>query len=112
MKKNLNPKPRFCLALTTVSKKSEARNLAQSLIKKKLAACVSLLPIESSFYFWKDRVQAEKEILLLIKTKKSLVPSLKKWVLALHSYELPEFLVLAIQDGHPPYLQWILENTL
>ena len=104
-------KPKFCLALTTVSKNSEARNLAQALVKEKLAACVSLIPISASFYFWKNRAQSEKEILLLIKTRSSLVKRLKKSILKRHSYELPEFLTLEIKDGHSSYLDWIWKNT-
>ncbi len=104
-------KPQFCLALTTVSKNSEARRLSQALVKEKLAACVSLIPISASFYFWKNRARSEKEILLLIKTRSALIPRLKKWILHHHSYELPEFLTLDIQDGHSSYLHWIRENT-
>ncbi len=104
-------KPKFCLALTTVSKNSEARNLAQALVKEKLAACVSLIPISASFYFWKNRAQSEKEILLLIKTRSALIERLKKWILKRHSYELPEFLTLEIKDGHSSYLDWISKST-
>ena len=111
MKKNSNSKPDFCLALTTVSKNSKARALAKSLVKEKLAACVSLIPISASFYFWKNNAISDKEILLLIKTRAALIPRLKQWVIDHHSYELPEFLVLSINDGHHPYLRWIRENT-
>ncbi len=111
MKKNSILKPRFCLALTTVSTNLEARKFARALVQEKLAACVSLIPIKASFYFWKNRAQSGKEILLLIKTRQRLIPRLKKWILARHSYELPEFLTLSVEDGHQPYLRWILENT-
>ena len=36
--------------------------------------------------------------------------ALRAAVLSAHPYELPELIAVDIDDGHPPYLQWITES--
>jgi len=54
---------------------------------------------------------AEREYLLLIKTRAQQFAKVKQLILRLHSYELPEIVSLSIIDGHGPYLRWIDEET-
>ena len=98
------------LVLSTCGSKSEAKTIAGELVKRKFAACVNILPI-SSVFRWKNKIHNEAEWLLLIKTRSEIFPKLKKRILALHSYEVPEIVALRIVGGSSSYLAWIDEET-
>ncbi len=88
----------------------EARVLARALVEERLAACVSLLPVQS-VYRWQGQVEEAGETLLLIKTGRGRLDALAARVCALHSYAVPEIIALPIVAGWPPYLRWIDEET-
>ena len=96
---------------TTTSSKEEAKNIAEILIKYKLAACVQLKDIES-LYNWDGKLCCERETLLSIKTKKELFSKVKSKILELHSYDTPEIIELDISNISENYLKFIKENTI
>ena len=96
---------------TTTSSKEEAKNIAEILIKYKLAACVQLKDIES-LYNWDGKLCCERETLLSIKTKKELFSKVKSKILELHSYDIPEIIELDISNISENYLKFIKENTI
>jgi periplasmic divalent cation tolerance protein len=98
------------LVLTTASSQEEARKLANALVERRLAACVNILPKIDSIYRWKDKIEESQEFLLLIKTTRSAISPLREAIEELHSYDLPECIVLAVDDGSGAYLQWIDES--
>jgi periplasmic divalent cation tolerance protein len=87
-----------------------AQKLASELVKKKLAACVSILPKITSTYRWKQKIETSLESLLLIKTSKVKWNALQKFVLAKHPYELPELIALPVSQLTKEYAFWIKEN--
>lgn len=87
---------------------AEAKSIGRKLVEESLAACVGMLP-QKSIYSWKGKVTEDTEVLLIIKTKTDMFNQLKEAVLNTHSYEIPEIIRIAIQEGHKPYLQWIEE---
>ena len=95
------------LVLTTASSQEEARKLANALVERRLAACVNILPKIYSIYRWKEQIEEVQEFLLLIKTTQSAISKLREAIQELHSYEIPECIVLAIEDGSESYLKWI-----
>ena len=99
------------LVLTTTASQEEARKLANALLERRLAACVNILPKIDSIYRWKDKVEESQEFLLLIKTTQSAISPLRDAILELHSYEVPECIVLTVEDGSESYLQWIDESV-
>ncbi|MRJ02114.1 MAG: divalent-cation tolerance protein CutA [Epsilonproteobacteria bacterium] len=99
----------YRLVITTVPTIQEGRDLARKIVEERLAACVTLLPQGESFYIWEGELQEDREYLLLIKTAGHLLPALEKRVQELHSYDLPEFISLAIDEGSDGYLEWIGE---
>jgi len=72
---------------------------------------VNVLPAMESVFRWEGRIDRATERQLLIKTARARVPALWARVRALHAYDVPEFIVLPIVDGHAPYLQWIAAST-
>jgi len=95
------------LILTTTDRPELASALAVALVERRLAACVSVAPGVRSTYRWEGRVTTTDEQLLLIKTDRSLVETVRRTIRELHSYELPEVLVLAVDGGDPDYLRWL-----
>jgi periplasmic divalent cation tolerance protein len=80
------------------------------LVQERLAACVNVMKAPVlSMYRWKGKIESTKEYLLLIKTARRLLGRARASVARLHSYEVPEFIALAISAGAPRYLQWLDE---
>ncbi len=98
------------LILSTCSEK-EADSLAEKLLQERLVACVNILSGLISKYWWKGNLESDKEYLLIMKTKPELVEQLVKRIKELHSYEVPEIIVLNIEGGNTEYLKWIKEVT-
>lgn len=99
------------LVLSTASSKEEARRLAKTLVERRLAACVNIVPNINSIYRWKEKVEESQEFLLLMKTIESAIPKLRDAIQELHSYEVPECIVVSIEDGSEKYLNWIDESV-
>jgi periplasmic divalent cation tolerance protein len=99
------------LVLTTAGSGDEAEHIAHSLVDERLAACVNIIPGLTSIYRWKGEVEAAAEILLLIKTTTHNLAPLEEAIRRLHSYEVPEFLVLHPESVSQPYLNWLCKST-
>jgi periplasmic divalent cation tolerance protein len=100
----------FCVVLVTAKDEPEAKRLGEKLVSEKLAACVSVVPKVSSVYRWRGKIERAGEALILIKTSKKKLDRLIPRIEELHSYEVPEVLVLPIERGAPKYLKWLEEN--
>jgi periplasmic divalent cation tolerance protein len=99
------------VVLVTCSSAAEARRIARAVVEARLAACVNILPgAVTSVYRWKGRVESARERLLLVKTSRRRLAKLRVAVERLHSYDVPEFIALAIADGSPAYLAWLEES--
>jgi periplasmic divalent cation tolerance protein len=103
--------PHVVLVLTTVPEGSLGEEMASVLVAERLAACVNVYPPMTSFYRWKDAVQRDAECQLVIKTTDDRVPAVRARVTELHSYELPEFLVVDASGGSNAYLDWVSAST-
>ena len=98
------------IVLSTVGSEEEARKIAHHLVEQQLAACVNIVPKIESVYRWQGKVESNREYLLLIKTSSEKFPQVRDAIRELHSYELPECIALAVEDGSPEYLQWLEES--
>ena len=88
-----------------------AQAIAHALVEERVAACVNVVPSLQSVYRWKGGVQSDGEALLIVKTTKDRFDALKQAVLRHHPYELPEVIAVAVDRGHAPYLEWVVEST-
>jgi len=102
----------YILVFITVPSEKEGEKIASALVKERLAACVNLIGGMKSTFRWKGQVSTEMEVLLMAKTKDKLFKKLKKRVLELHSYEVPEILALPVLAGFEKYLNWIEKETI
>ena len=94
----------------TAANKKEAGNIANSLIEKKLAACVNIIDKIESVFWWEGKVSRAREVLLVIKSKKTNLNKIIKQVRAIHSYSVPEIIAIPIAGGYKPYLEWINDS--
>lgn len=99
------------LVLTTAGSHPEARKIAHALVERRLAACVNIVPQIESVYRWQGNVETATEWLLLIKTQAGSFERVREAVKELHSYDLPECVMLEVSAGSNEYLNWIAENT-
>lgn len=99
------------LVYMTAESKQEAEAVGKSLVEEKLAACVNIIDRMESMFWWEGEVQKDNEVVLIAKTKDSLVPELVNKVKSIHSYSVPCVLALPVSDGNQAFLDWIVEET-
>ena len=97
--------------LITVGSSPEAAQIARVLVDEHLAACVNILPGIRSHFFWDGKTQEADEVLMICKSRMTLMDAIIARVRALHSYSVPEIIALPIVAGLPSYLAWVREST-
>ena len=105
------PSNQFVIVLTTLPAEGDAEKFASQLVEERLAACVNVLPAMRSVYRWKNAVERADERQIVIKTTKARVSALEARIRQLHPYDVPEFVVLAVDSGTADYLSWLSDNT-
>ena len=99
------------IVLTTVPEGDLGDTIARRLIEERIAACVNVCAPMTSLYRWRGVVERETERQLVIKTTREHVPAVQACIAGLHSYELPEFMVIAVADGSTAYVDWVGRET-
>jgi len=99
----------FIIVLVTTANKAEAEKISQALLKEKLIACANIVNPVTSFFHWSGKVDKCEECLVVMKSRMDLFAELAECVKGLHSYEVPEILVLPIVEGSKAYLGWMAE---
>lgn len=97
--------------ITTTEKKEDAEKIARALLEQKLAGCVQIVGPITSMYWWKDAIETAGEWLCLIKTSAALYTAVEKAIKAVHPYEVPEILAMAVVEGNQNYLDWLAGNV-
>lgn len=105
------PCPDACVVLCTAPSEEVAVNIARALLEERLVACVNLVPGVRSLYRWQGKLEDERELLLVIKTRASLYARLEPRLRELHPYEVCEVVRLGVEAGSAPYLAWIAGET-
>jgi periplasmic divalent cation tolerance protein len=95
------------VVLSTCASAAEGESIARALVEKRLAACVNVIAGMHSVYRWKDVIEQQEETLLVIKSSRALVEDLRAEIERLHSYEVPEVIVMPVVDGSERYLAWM-----
>ncbi len=97
----------YILVLMTASSKDEAKKIVRSLLEEKLIVCANMIDSVSSVFWWQDKIEEAKEVLVIMKSHQELFKRLSTRVKELHSYDTPEILALSIVDGSSQYLEWM-----
>jgi periplasmic divalent cation tolerance protein len=99
------------LLVSVTCPRSSAKRIAREVLKQRLAACVNTIESLRSTYWWKGKLEATDESLLLIKTRSELFERLERTVKRIHPYETPEIAAFRVERGSSQYLDWISEET-
>lgn len=99
------------VVLVTCANEEQGASIARSLVGERLAACVNLVAGIRSIYRWRERLEDDRETLLLVKTRTQLLTRVERRVRELHTYELPEVVALPLCGGSRPYLDWLFDST-
>jgi periplasmic divalent cation tolerance protein len=111
LNKKIEPQ-KYIAVFITVKDPEEGQKIAKTLLKRRLAACINIIPGVESHFWWKDKLDMSSEILLIAKSKEALLPDIIKSVKRSHSYSTPEVIALPIISGSRDYLEWIDSETI
>ncbi|WP_294391962.1 divalent-cation tolerance protein CutA [uncultured Sphingomonas sp.] len=98
------------LILSTAASPEEASRIADALVADGLAACVQMAAVQSC-YRWQGAIEHAQEIRLEIKTTADRAEAAAARLRALHSYDVPEILIVPILGGSADYLAWIAASV-
>ncbi|WP_440059195.1 divalent-cation tolerance protein CutA [Thermogladius sp. 4427co] len=101
----------WVLVLTTTSTYEEAEKIARHLLENKAVACVNIVKSVRSLYWWKGSIESSEESLLIIKTRLEKLVEVENLIKRLHSYEVPEIIVLPVIAGSKEYLEWLNKSV-
>jgi len=101
----------YCIVNTTTDTKENADTISKTLLERQLVACAQCTTTQSS-YRWQGKIIESDEILLQMKTKKSLFEHIKKEIESIHTYDVPEIIMIPLLDANEFYLQWIEKETI
>ena len=90
--------------------RGRGKEIARSILEKRLAACVNVGSVES-LYWWKGKIEEDKENLLVIKTSISRLEELVEEIKRVHPYEVPEILALPVVACLDEYCDWVRKET-
>ena len=95
----------------TIDSQENAQKIASKLLSERKAACVNIIPAVESQYWWQGKIENADELMLVVKTRASLMDELVALVKSIHPYSIPEIIALPIIGGNEDYLQWIEKET-
>jgi periplasmic divalent cation tolerance protein len=105
----MNPLPDIVVILCTAPH-AESEPIVRTLVNRRLVACVNIVPVRSCYY-WKGEFCKDEEDLLIAKTPLARADEVISAIKGLHSYEIPEIIILPVIAGHVPYLEWVMQET-
>jgi len=101
----------FIQIMTTVDSQEGAQKIAESLVSRRLAACVQVSGPIASTYWWQGKMETAQEWLCTAKTRNELYESVEQAIREVHPYDTPEIVVLSLITGNKRYLDWIIGET-
>ena len=99
------------IVYSTIDDIKDARRIAHTLVEEQLVACVNIIPSIESIYKWEGKIEMEEECVLIAKTVDNNVKKTISRIKSLHSYELPDIIVIPIIGGLKEYLDYITDET-
>ena len=97
------------LVLCAFPDEASARAAVDRALSARLAACAQRHPVDST-YWWKGRIEAQQEVVVVFKTAPKRVGALFRQLAEGHPYEVPEILELDVPRVHVPYLTYLAET--
>ncbi|MDP1946195.1 MAG: divalent-cation tolerance protein CutA [Nitrospirota bacterium] len=102
---------KILIILVTTASQKEAVRIGEKMVSARLAACANVIPGIKSIYRWNGKIVKSGETLLMLKSTELRYRALEKAIKAMHSYETPEIVALAIGAGLDHYMSWVRGET-
>lgn len=100
----------YCVVFITTPDRESAERIANFTVENKLGACVNIVQLHQSVFFWKGNIESYQEHLLIIKTRIEKFQELENQIKSIHPYSVPEIIAIPIIAGNQEYLDWIDET--
>ncbi|HBR14868.1 MAG TPA: cytochrome C biogenesis protein CcdA [Candidatus Omnitrophica bacterium] len=100
------------VVLMTAKDAGEAEKIVTQLVEAKLIACANIIRGVQSIFWWEGKMDKADEVLVVLKTRKTLFKKVEKMIKSLHSYTVPEIIALPVIEGSKDYLNWIKNSTV
>ena len=101
----------FVFVYVTTASPEEAEKIGRAAVGERLAACANILPGMQSIYRWQGVIESASETVLILKTQRTRLNELTRFIRERHSYDCPCVVALPIEGGNPAYLDWLAEQT-
>ena len=98
------------IAFTAFADEVTAARVVRTLVEERLIACGNLIPGARSLYRWKGEIADQREVVVLMKTRKQDWAALMSRLHELHPYETPELVAVRVAAGAPRYMAWLEES--
>ena len=102
---------RAVFVYTTYPSIVEAEQAGRTIVEKRLAACVNILPGMVSHYWWEGKVERGEEVVMIVKTRATLASNVGRAIKEMHSYSTPAIVVLPLESVEETYLKWLMAET-
>ena len=95
------------LVFSTFANEDDAARVVRALVDERLIACGNLMPGARSIYRGQDGIKDEREVVVLMKTRKQDWTVFVSRLHELHPYDVPECIAVRIAAGAPRYMEWL-----
>ena len=95
---------------TTSNSHKAMKDITNTLLNKRYAACVNIIPRMRSKYILDGRIIEAREVMLLIKTSQDLETKVYQTIKELHNYDVPEITTIETSKVDADYLNWMNES--
>lgn len=99
------------LVYVTVGSFEEAKTIATTVVRERLAACANIFPQMVSVYEWQGTLQQDEECVVILKTPEKRVSWLTDRLVQLHSYDCPCVVSMPLASGHEAFISWVQDQT-
>ncbi len=96
---------------TTCGSEETALTIAAAVVDQGYAACVNILPSIKSYYYYKGGTHRDEEVMLMINTSRDRYDAVAQVITELHTYEIPEILMVPVEACSDSFLEWIEESV-
>ena len=101
---------RYVMIEVAFNSEEEVKLIKERLLKEKLVASLQVIISDSSWNY-KGELESDKEYLVFMKTKESLINEVYEVIKEIHSYEVFEYAVFPLTSPSKDYLDWIDKET-
>ena len=101
---------KYVMIEVAFNSEEEVKLIKERLLKEKLVASLQVI-VSDSAWNYKGELESDKEYLVFMKTKDSLVNEVYKVIKGIHSYEVFEYTVFSLTSPSKDYLDWIDKET-